>query len=466
MKSLFAALKKNWLIPVFLVIIAVTLPTSWFITSGMNKGIRDARQKAAEDELKRLKGAKVKYTLPQYEPGAEEISVSSEPTTALTNWFSARRTELAEQAVQVANRAESFNKGVGADAAAVGRSEHKVLVDGAFSSDKKAAQSVEDGLLQLERLFLPRNPGENSVYDSMLADLAASGPADPRQLLDALKDMEARETERLTDGKRELTDEEKDSLTKALKDRRLATYRQRANEVRVYATAELFNREAKDGKSAIPDSRMIRGLDKAKADEKQLYYFIWQWDTWFMKDLFAAVRLANGTNYVTSAPIKRVVKITIMDPEGVFGGPAVDPSSGAAPPPTPTASTPGMAPLDKSLSVTGRGMGSWNPVYDLRRAQVELIVASDRVEDVIRAIQRTNFMTVTGVDLETVDTSIDLGLGYDYGDAHVVKAIFDVESVWLRSWNAKNMPPLLRTQLSIPEDPEPVADDATGQGAG
>ncbi|MEY2794854.1 MAG: hypothetical protein RIR10_570, partial [Planctomycetota bacterium] len=145
MKSLFAALKKNWLIPVFLVIIAVTLPTSWFITSGMNKGIRDARQKAAEDELKRLKGAKVKYTLPQYEPGAEEISVSSEPTTALTNWFSARRTELAEQAVQVANRAESFNKGVGADAAAVGRSEHKVLVDGAFSSDKKAAQSVEDG---------------------------------------------------------------------------------------------------------------------------------------------------------------------------------------------------------------------------------------------------------------------------------------------------------------------------------
>ena len=465
MKGLLAALKKNWLIPVFLLIVAVTLPASWFVTSGMNKSIRDARQKAAEEELKRLKGAKVKYTLPQYEPGAEEISVTSEPTTALTNWFSARRVELAEQAVQVANRAESFNKGVGPDAAAVGRVEHKVSVEGAFTGDKKLAQQVEDSLLQLERLFVPNNVGESSLYDLMLADLSASGPADPRQLLDALKDMELRETQRLTDGKRDLTDEEKDSLTKSLRDRRLATYRQRANQVRIYATSELFNREAKDGKSAIPDTRQIRGLDKAKADEKQLYYFIWQWDAWFMKDLFASVRLANGTNYVTAAPVKRVVKITIMDPEGVFGAPAADAATGT-PPPTPTAAIPGMAPVDKAISVTGRGMGSWNPVYDLRRAQVELIVASDRVEDVIRAIQRTNFMTVTGVDLETVDTAMDLGLGYDYGDGHVVKATFDVESVWLRSWNAKNMPPLLRTQLSIPEEPEPAADDASGQGAG
>ena len=96
-------------------------------------------------------------------------------------------------------------------------------------------------------------------------------------------------------------------------------------------------------------------------------------------------------------------------------------------------------------------MGKWNPIFDVRRMELELIVSSARLQDVINAIHRTNFMTVTLVNIEAVAPEAELGQGFDYGGEHVVRAKLDIESVWLRSWTAKLMPKVLRGALAIPE---------------
>ncbi|MFZ4573990.1 MAG: hypothetical protein ACOYN0_06310 [Phycisphaerales bacterium] len=455
MKPLLAWVKKNVLIVIFCAVIVVSLPVAWFFSNGWNNSIRTQRQKAATDELKKVQSTKVKYVLPQYEPGATEISKDAPPTSALTTWFADQRKALAAKADEVAARAEAFNRGTGEEAAAVGRSEHQPLVAGLFPGDGLKDDEVNEKLYELERVFNPTNAGEVNPYQRMLDEISAGGPADPRMLVTALSDLSTREREKITANKRELTEDEQAGLTKMLRERRIAAYRARAGEVQVFAGSDVFNRNAKDGWSAIPEPQQIKAIDREPRPVKMLYFFVWQWDYWCMHDVLAAIRVANtgpaGSRLNSlEAPVKRVMRVALRDPEGIFGSKEVDPSTGAAPV-APTAAIPGLAPIDKTLSVTGRGMGKWNPVYDVRRLELEVIVTSSKVTNLIDAIQRTNFMTVTSVELETVSPEAELSQGYDYGGEHVVKAKLEIESVWLRSWTSKLMPKALREALGIPE---------------
>lgn len=455
MKPVIAWVKKNWLIVVFVALIVTSLPAAWFFSNKWNKSIQAEQQKAATDQLNRVNSTKVKYTLPQYEPGGTEISKNVEPTSAMTAWFTEQKAALAKQAGQVADRAVAFNRGTGDDAAALGRREHRPLVEGVFPGDALKDDEVSDRLYQLERVFIPTNPGTKSIYQQLLDDVGAGAPADPVMLSESLKDLNTREQEKITANKRELTDDEKAGVAKILRERRVAAYRTKAQEVHVFGTMDVFNHNAKNG-SVIPDAVQVKlVLDKDTKAAQLVKFFVWQWDYWVMKDVFAAIRVANtdasGRHLsVIDAPIKRIVKLTVLDPEGLYGSAEADPLTGAAPA-EPTAAVPGMAPLNKSLSITGRGMGKWNPIYDVRRATLEVIVSSARINDVIDAVQRTNFMTVTGVDLEAATTESELSQGYDYGGEHVVKATLEIESVWLRSWMGEQMPKLLRGALGIPE---------------
>jgi hypothetical protein len=124
----------------------------------------------------------------------------------------------------------------------------------------------------------------------------------------------------------------------------------------------------------------------------------------------------------------------------------------------PQAAVPGMMPLDPGRSITGRYGGDGNTLYDVRRARLTVIVSSARLQEFLEAIPRTNFMTVTDLDLAEVKAWDDLKKGYYYGPEHVVKATVDVESVWLRSWVAPYMPSRLKAAFKIPEP----APDALG----
>ena len=69
MKPLVGWIKKNWLVVLFGATIVVSLPLAWFFSNNWNKSIRTQRQTAAADELRKVQSTKVKYVLPQYEPG-------------------------------------------------------------------------------------------------------------------------------------------------------------------------------------------------------------------------------------------------------------------------------------------------------------------------------------------------------------------------------------------------------------
>jgi hypothetical protein len=96
-------------------------------------------------------------------------------------------------------------------------------------------------------------------------------------------------------------------------------------------------------------------------------------------------------------------------------------------------------------------MGSWNKVYDVRRAEMVVVVSSARLNEFLAAIARTNFMTVTDMDLTKVDAWDALRQGYFYGDEHVVRARLTIESVWLRDWMTEFMPRSIRNALEIAE---------------
>lgn len=479
MKNFLAWIRTNWLITTFIGIVVVVLPGSYFGSTMWATSLRQKQEKTAGDRLAKVKAARVDYTLPSFDPKQPAVAHKAEPNPALTKWFSERQAELKADAESVVRRAVDFNRGVGEDAKRVGRLEHKPLVAGLFPGAAKAAEEAkkkemgdeawnamppEQRTRQVEMLQLDMEKpamdafedailGKHapSPYQSMLSSIGAGEAIDPVRLSETISDARTREIEKITANKRELTADETASLTKLLSERRLGELQSHARELSVYAGMDIFPRNPASG-SAIPYGRI--DVDKLNVTN----FFLYQWDMWVYDDLLSAVRLANtnasgARETVENSVVKRIESITLADPDGMFE--SKDPMSrggDATPKADPTAATPGMVPLDPELSITGRGMGSWNKVYDVRRATMRVVVSSARLNDFLRAIAQTNFMSVTDLDLATVDEWEDLRAGYYYGPEHVVRATVQIESVWLRDWTAAFMPPSIRSVLGVPEE--------------
>ena len=123
-----------------------------------------------------------------------------------------------------------------------------------------------------------------------------------------------------------------------------------------------------------------------------------------------------------------------------------------------------MVSLNPAVSLTGRvsGIETDNQLYDVRHIEAEMIIATRHIPLFLNALATTNFMTVLDIDLERVEPLADLAEGYYYGEDHVVKARFLIESLWLREWVAPLMPPEVRGPRGI-EDPAAEGSDP-GQG--
>lgn len=457
MKPVLAWIKSNLFIVIFAAIIILVLPTA-FVVSGMwTKGLRTREQTAADKRVKEVQGLNVEYTLPAYEPGGQPVAVKSPPNASLTEWFKRERERLDKQAGAVVKRAEDFNQGIGPDAQALGRLPHSLLVEGLFPAAGSKDQET-DLLNEMEDKLLGKR-GNPNPYQALLDASRAGGPADPVRLKEVLTDVRVREAEKQA-AKRELTADEQAALSKQLAGRRLSEYMARAREVSFYATIDAFPRTG-DGVSLIPYGSI------PSIFLEPVPFYIYQWDYWVYADLLAAIRVANappgqprGTPVnVDQAVVKRIEKMSITDPEGVFGN-TPDAMAEGTESVAPSSPVPGMVPLDPTISITGRGMGTWNTVYDVRRASMTLILASARIQEFIDAVERTNFMTVTALDLAEVDPWAELRQGYYYGPDHVVRATVEIETIWLRSWTAKLMPKALRDVLGVPEAPAPTEGEA------
>ena len=433
MSRIMAFIKNNMAIVVLCAVMLVALPSALVASSMLNNRLRAAREKDVNAAYGELERAKVAYKIPATEPGGKPIELTTEPNAELTKAFREAREAINSQIKEIADAAMKIN-----------REGHEVLVEGLFP--EPTSEPIFKKLEMADKLI--GKPGRPSVYDGLLATINAGKQADPSLVVQDLQDFSARELDKVKAerGSAELSEEEKASLAKRLAERRIGLYQQHARRVSVYADEDIF--------------RDLRPPGPASGEKDTWQYFVWQWTYWLAQDLVRAVGEANtegGTLLpVEQAPVKRIVSITLA-PEDL---PIYGESTPANEDWTPT-DTLSQAPLDPVVSVTGRRTSKPNKLYDVRFATLTLILDSSRVQDVINAISRTNFMSVIGVNLSPVDVWKDLDEGYYYGPSHVVEAEFKIESVWLRSWTADLMPDKLRMPLGMdPRDPGAAADAA------
>jgi hypothetical protein len=112
---------------------------------------------------------------------------------------------------------------------------------------------------------------------------------------------------------------------------------------------------------------------------------------------------------------------------------------------------------DFAKSMTGRVP---NALYDVRFATVQLVVATERIPEVLDAIARQNLMTVVNVDLRPADAFDAADEGFIYGPRPVSQLRLTIESLWMRPWVAKLMPAELQklkgTDGRTTDDPAPA----------
>ena len=128
----------------------------------------------------------------------------------------------------------------------------------------------------------------------------------------------------------------------------------------------------------------------------------------------------------------------------------------------PAAGMVGGSTRDYSSSFTGL-VSSGN--YDVIEVDLNLIVATPALHDVLEGLSRFNFATITNLRVEPVDAFAATERGLYFGSDPVCAVSVRLETVWLRTWTKQFMPPATRQALSIPADtPAPIDPAALPQG--
>ncbi len=463
MKSVLEFLKSRWLVLVLVLVVLVAVPAGWAISSGMAGSIRADFDKTVKTAAAPLVSPRITYEFDALDPSgpAGKIEKSAVPNPVLNEWFRTRMAAQKASSEQVIRAAELFNMGLPSNAPA--DAVRSQLVAGFFPSvtDDQRARLLDFAkryLVDTFPAFLTRfNAGPGTDLARLATDLAGErrqlqmqigGPArpDPSQL----------------------TAEENKRIEDQLRDNRLRRLQADAAKIDFYADARVFQ---------LPpfNDQVVPSLAQC---------WDWQERFWIIEDIFTAIARANGHSDprnpgrpvgVANAVVKRVLQLTIeankwgfdsrfasqpggpggmdMGGGGMGGAPGgmggFGPGEGG-PPPAP-AFGPGGAPLDPSVSITGRISGPMvdNRVYDVRTATLVAIVSTRDINAFINALARTNFLTVLDLRVEKADFLTDLRDGFYYGDSHVSRVTMVIEAVTLRSWTERLMPASVKEQMRI-----------------
>lgn len=399
MKNLMPWIKANVAIVVLSAVILLILPAAFVGSSMWNSKIRKGRERVVNEKMTALSAAGVSYTLPPAGPGAAPTPFPwPSPNPVATAFFRENRKTIDDQVKKVTVVAEAINK-----------AGHAALIDGVFPTPTSTTKTLDFAEALVGKGSKP------SAYKLLLDKIKAGGSADQSKVAEVLQEaakqaMERHKAEHTND---KLTDEEQKTVNDDLSKIRIGQYMAHARDISVFATTD-----------ALPPNILhtIPSEPPAITD-----CWRWQEDYWVVSDLLASVGEANKGNAgkgVEGSVVKRIESMSVL------------PLGGADP-----------------ISITGRKNAAANKSYDVRYAQMKVIVSSSRLPQFINAISRTDFMTVTNVEFGEVDRYRDLDLGYYYGDEHVVEATLTIESIWLRSWTTLVMPEAEKTRReSVPEE--------------
>jgi hypothetical protein len=413
-KAALAWAKANPAIVASVGVMLVAPAVTWYIASDLHAQ-RDAESSKRAGEfgaLEQLQKSSVEIALPGKPPEQRSGLISEKTVSAYRSLATQLRTDA--QAMQ---------------ATAVGHNQHgrdKLFVDIKITRENNntIAETVHSAVMARAAAELKR--------------LRAGGPPADAVVLDQLQRAQDQfiARERKPDRK-SLDDAQLQLLRKQLVEKRLQLYSDAASSTAFYADIRDLG---------LPGSAAEVGKEPSES-----VFFEWQWRTWIIEDVLAAMAAANKPyKSVIDAPVKRVLSVAVRPEAGA------NPSAGAAeapaePPPADgsgapvAAAAPSFPPIDPkapisydfSKSLTGRVS---NQMYDVRYATIRLVVATAALPEVLNAISRQNFMTVTSLDMRPADAFAAADDGYIYGAAPVSEVRMTVESLWLRQWLAKLMP--------------------------
>jgi hypothetical protein len=463
MSKIIGFIKSNLVIVISVVLILAFLPTGYIFAGKWNAKVKDEANSAYTGEKRKLtsKGS-INYSLPAVLEGEEDLSESRAPNNMVTQFYQARKAEREQQVQEVVERGTAFNQG-----------DHVELVPGILP------QAADDRtLVRLAREMAEAIAGTNanpSVYQRKLQRLNAGSPPDSVTMASTLEEYKSREQLRYegsnADGK--ITTAQLEQLGKDLTSRRLGEYIGRSKALTFYCSPDAFVNGTDRG-SASSNPRAPRGSQAAYSivpahvpalstiDETLV--FNWLWDFWMISDVLDAAALANsnpqtGAMSIPDAAVKSIeqIRVSKLDLTQVADAVVDDLGGGQRgsrndPPPTQSKDAP-------KGTFTGRVGGMPNSAFDIRMIELVVVASSQDLPRYIDALGKTNYMTVTDLDLAEVDIWGDLEQGYYYGDNHVVRATITIESVWLRSWMKPIMPDPIKLALGIPLENAPEDSD-------
>lgn len=433
-KAAVAWAKSNPAIVASVAVMLLAPAAAWWFASDMHAEADKAAEARAKemDALEKLEKTPVEIALPGRAPEQQTGVVTPKMVAA----YEELAGKLRADSVQVQKAAVERNR--------AGRTKLLAGVDVTKENALELADHVFDAIQAHEK--------------ELFAELRVGGPVPDASLAEQLQRRQDQfiAGEKKTDRK-SLNEEQLGRLREALREKRLQIYADRAANVSFYGDI---------GALGLPASAAEAGSATSPNFSSRL--FLWQWRTWIVDDILRALAAANKPfRSVVDAPVKRLVSINVAEeplPAPAAAGGAASPD-GAPPADAIPAPAPAIPPIDAKAPVSYdfrksfTGLSS-NSLYDVRRATVNLVVATTMLPEVLDAIARQNFMTVTSVSVRPADAFAAVDDGYLYGAAPVSDVRLVIESVWLREWTGKLMPPELQaikgTNGRTTEDPPPA----------
>ncbi len=391
------------------------------------------------------------------------------------------------------------------------RNIHTPMLDGLFPAPQNNALFHEAKTEYLNRLNAML--GAPSPVDKDAVRLNAGPPPDAEFVGEELAKVEARFLAGFFPRKTvsELTVEDRAKLLEQQRQKAMDIIRDNARRISIYAETR---RKDADGKF-IDEYPFTIGT-WADIGELPPIKDIWegQMAMWIQQDICRAIAMANrpaadnagASDSVLHSAVKHLKHIRVHeDYVGLrgsairqpLGGSSKDGKSTGTPRPRPTTPRPPTAVHPSSLSGGPEGYGNpealkaiaedlklqdpnkrlpedfassptghvCNVLYDVRLAEVSIVVDARQIPLIFESIGKTNFMSVLNVHIEDVDEYAELEKGYMYGATDCVTLTMLVESIWLRDWTRDLMPKDIKMQLGIPTEPAPATPGAPTAGS-
>lgn len=435
-KAALAWVKSHPAIVASLALMVIAPVASWWFSSGIHEAADAAASARAQKH-----GA-----LEKYEKSTVDISLPGKAPEQLTGVVNQA---TVDQYRQLADRLQNDAKEIQRAALERNQRDRRSLI-----ADVKVTPENSNTIA-------------DRVYGAVVAQaekdlkrVRAGMPPSDEGLLDQLQRAQDQfiATERKPDRK-SLNAEQIELLRKKLVEKRLQLYTDAASGISFYAD--------------IADIGLPGSSEEAGTPPSEARMFHWQWRLWIIEDVLDALAAANAkSKSVSDAPVKRLIALSVRDevaPKAASPGgeAAAAPTEGAPAEGAPPAAAEAAAfpPIDLKTpvtydfakTITGRVS---NSLYDVRLATLRVVVATERIPEVLDAIARQNLMTVVNLDVRPADAFEAADEGFIFGPRPVSELRLTIESLWMRPWIARLMPAELQKQKGTDgrttDDPPPT----------